>query len=238
MVVQESGDNATFTQNVILQTQDNQAFNAFKVIASVDTRYVRLNTLTATNDDFDVEAVVFPCPPEINPFSTNSCNDVSNSILHPGVSPLSCGVSSGQSPYAQYTFAMLSANNLVPADRSEVSNPDSVYHHPSWVLDSLGNVFGVGLNTNTNEIFATASSNYGSAFFGQNAGIAYGSIGGGVDDLGAAGTVYRIDPTTGQASVFVQLPQQSTTFTHQDCEDDLYTITRTTQVLLMTILKV
>ncbi len=59
--------------------------------------------------------------------------------------------------------------------------------------------------------------------------INYGNLGGGPQDLGAAGTVYQLDAKTGEPSVFVQLPQQQFTFTHFSCEDETDpSLTRTT----------
>ncbi|MGK7950329.1 MAG: GEVED domain-containing protein [Xenococcaceae cyanobacterium] len=66
-------------------------------------------------------------------------------------------------------------------------------------------------------MYAAASSNYGAGFLGSNANINYGSIGG-AESVLAAGTVYKMDAVTGAPAVFVQLPQQSSSFTHTDPE--------------------
>jgi len=55
----------------------------------------------------------------------------------------------------------------------------------------------------------------------------YGTIGSPASSTEAAGHVYRIDPVTGAASVFAALPQQTTTFSHWDCEFNVQEITST-----------
>jgi len=116
----------------------------------------------------------------------------------------------------QWSFGLIDINGTIGGARSEAFPP--MYHHPSWTMEQIGNVYGIAINDSDGCIFLTASSNYGAGFLGQPTVINYGSIGGGADDLGAAGTVYKIDGVTGQASVFAQLPQQSASLTHQDCE--------------------
>ena len=147
------------------------------------------------------------------PWTASDCG-----ILNSGIAAITCGVVVNQPVADRYTFALLDINGAVPGSgRVEQTANQDVYHHPSWHIDSIGNVYGVEM-TPTGDILLTASSNYGAAYWSQEAVVRYGDIGGGAESLAAAGTVYIIDGATGQASVFAVLPQQSTTLTHYDCE--------------------
>jgi len=167
------------------------------------------------------------------PWPGEQCQD-ENILLQSGIVALTCGASTDVPAGQRWTFGLVDIDGALPGNgRTDVTPLQNVYHHPSWELEQLGNVFGIAINETNGCIFTTASSNYGAGFtsaFSSNAAVTqYGSIGGGADDLGAAGTVYKIDAVTGQASVFAQLPQQATTFTHEDCEGP-FTNTRTTGV--------
>ena len=167
-------------------------------------------------------------PPQDLPWPANCGSEVS--ILHEGIAVITCGVREDIPANERFTMALISVNDAIPGSgRSETTDPDSVYHHSSWVIAELGNVFGTAINTRTHEFFVTASSNYGAGFgFLNSAPVAlnYGSIGNPADQTEAAGTVYRIDNITGQATVFARLPQQSTTLSHYDCEDERIEIVR------------
>jgi hypothetical protein len=78
------------------------------------------------------------------------------------------------------------------------------YHHPSWTAESLGNVFGITLDTR-GDIYVAAHGLFGryKPYYHR-----YGNIGGGPASLAAAGTVYRISGTTGSVSVFSVIPGQ------------------------------
>ena len=92
--------------------------------------------------------------------------------------------------------------------------------------DQLGNLFGIAIDSQRGDLYTTASSNYSHEFYTNAAAgnvpaiVQYGNIGGGFDDIGAAGTVYQLDAVTGDPIVFAQLPQQANTFNHVDCESD------------------
>lgn len=151
-------------------------------------------------------------------------------ILQGGIAAVTCGVTTEVPAGEQYTFGLINIDGAIPdSGRDETTSTQDVYHHPSWTVDQIGNVFGIAINNTNGCIFLTASSNYGAGVLNTPTVIQYGSIGGGANDLGAAGTVYKIDGITGQASVFSQLPQQAASFTHQDCEGAT-TITRNTGV--------
>lgn len=156
---------------------------------------------------------------------------VEDALLYPGVAVVTCGVVADVPQGDRYVMAFMALNNSVPANRAEITNMDSVVHHTDWHIDNMGNVFGVAIDNSTATSYVSASSNYGSAFgfLGNNAAILnYGAIGGSpANELAAAGSVYRIDPITGAATVFTSLPQQSTTLQHWDCEANSQSTTRT-----------
>ncbi len=144
-------------------------------------------------------------------------------IFQNGVGILTCGVTASTSNADRYTVALMNFTGTVPTSgRTETTSSVDVYHHPSWHVDSIGNVFGTTINTRTGEMLVTASSNYGGGFLGNNAVIRYGAIAGGTadgtNDAVAGGAVYKINASTGQASVFALLPQQATSFVNDDCE--------------------
>ena len=155
-------------------------------------------------------------------------------ILQPGIAAVTCGTISNTTfvPVAErWTFGLMNVDDVIPASgRSNVSAAVEMYHHPSWHIDQIGNVFGLAINTRTGDIFTTASTNYGAGFYGESAILRFGSIGGGADSLAAAGTVYKIDAVTGQASVFAVLPQQLTTVVHVNGSLASETMTRNTGV--------
>ncbi len=140
------------------------------------------------------------------------------SIVTDGIVAVTCGVLQLNPANENYTFGMIDLTGALPATgRIDVTASQGMYHHPSWLVDSIGNVFGITMD-NCGYTYVTASSQYSSAYFGQNGVIRYGDIGGGAEDLAAAGTVYVIDAMTGQASVFAVLPQQAYSFINEPCE--------------------
>ena len=156
------------------------------------------------------------------PWMGSNCNGT-EILLRNGVGAITCGTTTNVPPADRWAFAMVNFTNLIPASgRIDVSSSVEPYHHASWLIDSIGNVYGLAINSTTGETFLTASSNFGAGFTGQDAIIRYGAIAGGnVDgnnDAAAGGAIYRIDPVTGQATLFTSLPQQPATFTHEDCE--------------------
>lgn len=150
-----------------------------------------------------------------------------NSIITTGITAMTCGTTVEVDPAERYTFGMVNIIGALPnSGRIDVTAQQAGYHHPSWHIDSIGNVFGIAMDVCGNT-FLTASSNYGADFFGNVSVLRYGGIGGGAQSLQAAGTVYKIDGATGQASVFSVLPQQAFAFTHFSCEG-ITTVDRTT----------
>ncbi len=156
-------------------------------------------------------------------------------LLGPGIAMLTCGTIVDLAAEEQHTVGLMDIKGITTAaDRPEV-NPNGWYH-PSWHVDTIGNVFGIDYDT-TGNIYVTASSHYSHVFgyvLGPDASnytqaiIKYGNLGGGDNDLNAAGTVYKLDAVTGQASVFAQLPQQAFAFNHYACEATDPPLPRTT----------
>ncbi|MCB0705706.1 MAG: T9SS type A sorting domain-containing protein [Saprospiraceae bacterium] len=141
-----------------------------------------------------------------------------NSITTTGIVAVTCGTTYDFPAGDRYTFGMINLNGALPAaGRIDVSGAQSMYHHPAWQVDSLGNVFGVTMD-NLGNTYVSASSNYSSDFFFYESVIRYGDIGGGPESLEAAGTIYMLDAATGQPTVFSVLPQQAYNFTNSTCE--------------------
>ncbi len=166
-------------------------------------------------------------------WDSNNAACVSDALLYPGVAVITCGVVQAQAADQRYTVAYVGMNEGPGTNRSEITNADSTLHHDDWLVSSIGNVFGTAIIQSTAEVFVTASSNYSSSFgvlSPSNAILNYGSIANPSNSTEAAGRVYRIDPITGDVTVFATLPQQTTTFTHWDCERDRQANTRTTGV--------
>ena len=140
------------------------------------------------------------------------------SIITTGIAAVTCGTTEDVPQPEQFTFGLMNIDGVLPASgRIDVTSQVEMYHHPSWHVDSIGNVFGITMDGCGNT-FVTASSNYGADFFGNISIIRYGQIGGGAQNLQAAGTIYKMDGKTGQASVFSVLPQQAFSFENISCE--------------------
>lgn len=159
----------------------------------------------------------------------------SGTLLGPGIALITCGTIINLPADERHTVGLMDIKGInMTGDRPEV-NPNGWYH-PSWSVDNLGNVFGIDYDTSGN-IYVTASSHFSHVLgyiLGPDASnytqaiIKYGDLGGGTDDLGAAGTVYKLDAVTGVASVFAQLPQQAFAFNHVACEAPDPPLARTT----------
>lgn len=140
------------------------------------------------------------------------------SIITDGIAAVTCGVTISVPAGEQWTFGMMDINGLIPgAGRQDVTASTPMYHHPEWDVNFIGNVYGITMD-DCGYTYIAASANYGGAYFGQDAVIRYGDIGGGPEDLNAAGTVYQLDKTDGQPSVWAVLPQQAAPLTNVPCE--------------------
>ncbi len=175
--------------------------------------------------------------PEDLPWEGSDCFDKPK-LLQPGIAVVTCGVTTQVPSADRFPIGLIDFNNSIPASgRIDITDPAKVYHHLDWKIEDLGNLFGIAINDNSGEILLAASSNYG-ARFRSSLGttiLRYGNLGGGVNDISAAGTIYRIHPTTGVPSVFTVLPQQAVPIKHTECErvnggTPVYTVNRTTGV--------
>jgi len=175
-------------------------------------------------------AVVFTAPDtsgiDFGVFEPTVCQTPpANALLHTYAAAVTCSAVVDPA-FPKDSFGLLDIDNSIPATGAVDTTGDTpMFHHPDWHIDQIGNVFGVAIDNRRGDLFTAASSNWSHEFY-TNAGgtrpsiVQYGLIGGGANDLGAAGTVYRLDAVTGAPTVFAQLPQQSTTFTHVECEQD------------------
>ena len=142
---------------------------------------------------------------------------VCGGILTEGIVIATCGIFDNVPASQQWTLGIMDINNaLPPAGRIDVTGSTPMYHHPSWIVDSIGNTYGITIDHCAN-FYMTSSSNYAFSFGGLNAILQYGLLGGGFNDLEAAGTIYKVDAITAQASPWAVLPQQSYSFSHYEC---------------------
>lgn len=140
-----------------------------------------------------------------------------SSITTDGVAAFTCGVSTDNPSTEDFTMGMMLINDVVPTTgRLDITSQIEMYHHPSWHVDTIGNVFGVTMDGCGNT-YVTASANYPSGFFNHPSILKYGTLVGSENSLESAGAIYRIDAETGQASHFTSLPQQFTTVSHTSC---------------------
>ncbi|MEM1219384.1 MAG: hypothetical protein AAGH79_10745, partial [Bacteroidota bacterium] len=138
-------------------------------------------------------------------------------VLTQGITIATCGLFDDVPVLEQWSLGLIDVNAALPAaGRVDVTLSTPMYHHPSWLVTSIGNVFGISIDHCAN-FYVSASSNYASEFFGQTAMLQYGNLGGGPEDLEAAGTIYKIDAITAEASPWAVLPQQAYSFLHYEC---------------------
>ena len=129
----------------------------------------------------------------------------------PGIAAVTCSARGSYAPAEAYVFGMLDLNAppapLYAANgfSSPMWNPP-MHHEPSWTAENLGNIYGTEYDDSGNVYLAANGLYHASGAFYWG----YGALGGGTDSLAAAGTIYRIDATTGAPSVFAVLPQQAT----------------------------
>jgi uncharacterized repeat protein (TIGR01451 family) len=143
-------------------------------------------------------------------------------ILEPGYAVHTFGVSPNNDSDGNYTMRVYRINNHEYESSRPTADFSKTDIHSDWTINQIGNVYGVTIDRGRN-IYVTASANYSNGYIqsGDSSSavvpVKYGIIGGGADDLNASGTIYKIDASTGDASIFAQLPQTSMSFTHQVC---------------------
>jgi len=126
-----------------------------------------------------------------------------STYLNSGQLVAACGVTANSQ--TTFTMAVIDPTNLT-YDPSTQSPPE--WHHPDWTLEQIGNIYFTESDPN-GYIYATASAvttidnspKFPSLF-------QFGSIGGGANDVNAAGTIYRMDKETGAPMAWAVLPQQ------------------------------
>ena len=189
----------------------------FKFFSLAFIILININSITAQLDNPDWGEGIATCSDGI--------------LLYPGVAVATCAVTDDVPVNERYTMAFMSLNaGTTVTMREEITNMDSALHHTDWLIQNIGNLFGVALVQETGTAYVAASSNYGSSygFFNMTADgvLNYGNLNPGATELENAGSVYRIDPVTGAASVFTILPQQATALEHWDCENNVQELTR------------
>ncbi|MFT5857367.1 MAG: hypothetical protein ACI8XO_004628 [Verrucomicrobiales bacterium] len=128
----------------------------------------------------------------------------------PGIASMTCTARTSYPAASAYVFGMMDLNGPPAAfyGPSGASSPmwiPPMHHEPSWTAENLGNIYGTEYDDAGNVyVGANGLYNASSSFY-----WGYGALGGGVNSLSAAGTIYKIDATTGAPSVFAVLPQQS-----------------------------
>jgi hypothetical protein len=171
---------------------------------------------------------------------------VTNSLLKPGVAVMTLGTllnpGSGDGVSdGDHALKLYDINNIVSSDLRPIQTPN-VHTHHHWDVGSIGNVFGLAIDKERN-IYTTASTHWGAGYYeGGATKIGFGAIGAGtstetaisdndtqlLNNTAAAGTIYKIDAVTGNATIFAQLPQQASFFTQGVCEGSAPDIQRNT----------
>lgn len=156
---------------------------------------------------------------------------VVGTLLKPGIAVHTSGtlITPGVTADVDHSLKLFDIRAASLASNHPIQDVDSHVHH-HWDTASIGNVYGLAIDNDRN-IYTTASTHYG-AFFGwagaNQTKITFGSIGaslagdtpeidnnpGSLNDLSAAGTIYKIDAVTGNATIFATLPQQAHSFSH------------------------
>jgi uncharacterized repeat protein (TIGR01451 family) len=114
----------------------------------------------------------------------------------------------------------------------EYSN-STVYTHPDWNIDTIGNIYGVAIDAQRT-IYATASSNWSPGYVGEgdpaqdHVSVQYGNLAGGDANTSAGGAIYKIDAVSGKPEIFASLPQNPIDFTAEVCRGSSYTQDRHT----------
>ncbi len=132
-----------------------------------------------------------------------------------------------------HTLKLHDVNGVTYTPSSSTTAPvdHAVHTHHHWDIGSIGNVYGLAIDKSRN-IYATASTAYSNGYHNVAGTIGYGAIGNGtstesdgsdgdttvLNSTAAAGTIYKLDAVTGDATVFAQLPQQAYAFEQTGCQ--------------------
>lgn len=96
---------------------------------------------------------ICPSPPAELPWNGSICGN-QNILLQNGIAALSCGVTTATPAADRWSFALMNFDTILQSSgRTEETSEAEAYHHESWHVDSIGNVFGVAINNSTGAIF-------------------------------------------------------------------------------------
>jgi len=131
-------------------------------------------------------------------------------LIQPGIAAVTCAAPISLPLSNAWVFGVMDFRMPPPAmfgpfgTLAPLWNPPG-YHHPSWTVETIGNVYGITLDAR-GDIYLAAHGLYNKPYgYHQR----YGNLGVGPTNLAAAGTIYRVHCTNGIPSVFATLPQQS-----------------------------
>ncbi len=120
-------------------------------------------------------------------------------LLQPGKIIAQNNITKTSTPANQFVLSILETNP--PNTYSNIN----IYKHPKWTNEKIGNTTKAVYDDEGN-MYVAASSLYVS---GSKLDCwRYGEIGGGADDLEAAGTIYKLNAYTGEPEVLYRVPQQ------------------------------
>ena len=135
----------------------------------------------------------------------------SGDVMQPGIGAASCAAPVDIPQSTSWVFGAFDLRDPSAPDYGSAGlnaplwNPP-LFHHPEWNVETMGNVYGIAIDSVGN-IYTGAHGLYSKNWrLGYH--HRYGDLGGGATDLAAAGTIYKLDATTGAPSVFAVLPQQ------------------------------
>ena len=120
-------------------------------------------------------------------------------LLQPGKIIAQNNITKFSPPENQFVLSLLETN--LPNTSSNIH----IYNHPQWTSEQIGNTTKAVYDEEGN-MYVAASSLYISD--SRLDSWRYGEIGGGADDLNAAGTIYKLDAYTGAPEVLYSVPQQ------------------------------
>lgn len=90
----------------------------------------------------------------------------------------------------EFVVSILNTKDAYPnAPKGSNWNGIQFYHHPTWIGEVLGQVFGITIDNSYN-IYVSSTSVYGKFNYG----------------IGGSGAIYKLDAQTGVSSVFTTLP--------------------------------
>lgn len=127
-----------------------------------------------------------------------------DTLLQPGYAVHTFGVSpDAGNGDGNATLRLYDTTGHNYSDRETHSFPMGTQGDARWNIDHIGNVYGIAIDKERN-IYVSASANYSPGYLGVgNSGnslvpVKYGDIGGGDNNLSAAGTIYKIDAESGE----------------------------------------